>query len=239
MIIDCRELGGFFSFIGRTKRGSPRQRSGNQRGGTRDSGAVGRVARSRAMGERSRRCDRMAGGTIRNGSMHAMVTTEQRREVLYPGSKLACCDTRRIITRIVQDTKDTVCQEISNRTSHAGKPIHEEVDRVVSVEVKRRTGSMRSISPGVEMIEPARVKKSDRQRRDNSHVNKDDAEGPDISSTRAVSGCHVVPAFWGNDKLCGDDRAWIMTDRSSCKGRCHNPYRMIRHPLLIDRNQST
>jgi len=52
VIIDCRELGGFFSFIGRTKRGSPRQRSGNQRGGTRDSGAVGRVARSRAMGER-------------------------------------------------------------------------------------------------------------------------------------------------------------------------------------------
>lgn len=72
----------------------------------------------------------------------------------------------------------------------------------------------------------------------NSHVNKDDAEGPDISSTRAVSGCHVVPAFWGNDKLCGDDRACMMTDRSSYKGRCHNPYRMIRHPLLINRNQS-
>jgi len=159
VIVDCRELGSFFSFIGRTKRRSPRQGSGNQRRGTRYPCAVGRVARSGAMGEWSRRCNGMTSGAIRNGSMHAMVTTEQRGEVLNPRSKLACCDTRRIITRIIQDTKDAVCQEISNRTSHAGKPIHEEVDRIASVEVKRRTGSMGSISPRVEMIEPAKVKK--------------------------------------------------------------------------------
>lgn len=176
MVVDSGELGRFFPFIGRTKRRSARQGAGNQRRSTRDSSTVGRVARSGAMGEWSRRCDGMTGGASRDGSMHTMMTTEQCGEVLYPCSKLARCDTRRIITRIVQDTKDTICQEISNRTSHASEPIHEEIDRIASVEVKRRTSSVGSISPRVEMVEPTQSQKSGELKQGNSHVDEDNAE---------------------------------------------------------------
>lgn len=60
---------------------------------------------------------------------------------------------------------------------------------------------MGSISPRVEMVEPTQSQKSGELKQGNSHVDEDNAEWPDISSTRAVSWCHVVPAFWRKDKL--------------------------------------
>jgi hypothetical protein len=65
--------------------------------------------------------------------MHAMAAAKKSGKVLDPHPKLACRHTWRIITRIVQDTEDSVGEEFSDRPSHTREAQHEEVNGVTAI----------------------------------------------------------------------------------------------------------
>jgi hypothetical protein len=96
----------------------------------------------------------MTGGAAGQCPVHTMAATKQSREVLNPHPKLTRRYARRIVTRLVQDAKDTICQELGNRACHASEPVHEKGDRITAVQVERRASSLSGISPRVEMVQP-------------------------------------------------------------------------------------
>jgi hypothetical protein len=102
------------------------------------------------------------------------------RKVFSPNAELLGGNTRTIIGRISEKTKDTGGEETCDRHRHPGEPFHEKVDRVLAIQFKRRTSSLSGISPWVIVIQ---------------HVDEDKSEGPHIRGTRRVRGGNVVPAF--------------------------------------------
>jgi hypothetical protein len=86
------------------------------------------------------------------------MTTKQRREVLDPGPKLSCRDSLTIIAlRIVENTKDVVGQEFSDRSGHARETMDEEVDGIPKVQVERTACSFSRIGPGIVVVQPSRT----------------------------------------------------------------------------------
>jgi len=85
---------------------------------------------------------------------------EQSGKVPCPFSKLGCLHPHGIVHRIFEYTKYFVGEKLSDWTGHACETLHKKIDRVVAVEVERRTGRG-SVCPWVMMVE---------------HVDEDDTE---------------------------------------------------------------
>ena len=63
---------------------------------------------------------------------------EEGGEVLDPVAEGARRDALGVVLRVVQDAEDVVGQELGDRERHAGEPLHEKVDGLLAVKLKRR-----------------------------------------------------------------------------------------------------
>lgn len=123
------------AFISGTEGRGPREGTRLNSRGTNSRCAARWMPRRRTMRERGRGCDRVALGTARHGPMQTMAA-QKRGEVTCPEAKLAGSDARRIILRVLEDAEDLVGEVFGDRTSHACKSVHEEVDGVPAVKIE-------------------------------------------------------------------------------------------------------
>ena len=65
-------------------------------------------------------------------------TTEEGRKVLDPVAESTGGDPLGVVLRIVQDAEDVVGQELRNGKRHPREALHEEVDGLLAVKLKRR-----------------------------------------------------------------------------------------------------
>jgi len=84
---------------------------------------------------------------------------EMDRKVFGPNTEILGSHTRAVIGRISENAEDTGGKEACDGHGHPGKPLHEEIDRILAIEFKRGTSSFSRISPWVIMIQP--IPKSD------------------------------------------------------------------------------
>ena len=75
-------------------------------------------------------------------------------KVFSPNAKVLSGYTRTVIGRISENAEDTGGKETCHRHCHPGEPLHEKVDRVLAIELKRGTSSLGCISPRVVVIQP-------------------------------------------------------------------------------------
>jgi hypothetical protein len=75
------------------------------------------------------------------------------RKVFSPNAELLGGHTRTVIGRISENTEDTSGEETCDRHCHSGKPLHEKVDRVLTIKFKRRARSFSGIGPRVIVIQ--------------------------------------------------------------------------------------
>ena len=81
-------------------------------------------------------------------------TSQKVWKVLDPVAKGTGRDAFRVVLWIVQDTEDVVGQELGDREGHARETLHEELDGLLAVELERRAHALRSVRPGVIMVQP-------------------------------------------------------------------------------------
>jgi hypothetical protein len=102
------------------------------------------------------------------------MVAQKIREILGPVSKLAGGQASRIVSRIVQNAKDLVGQELGHRASHS-EPPREKVDWMLAKGGKRITLIIIRIRPGIKVVQPTKniyVSHSRQKKRERSHVDK-------------------------------------------------------------------
>lgn len=79
---------------------------------------------------------------------------EMGRKVLSPNTELLSGHARTVVRGVPENTENTSGKEASDRHRHTGKPLHEKVDRILTIEFKRRTSTLGCISPWIIVIQP-------------------------------------------------------------------------------------
>jgi len=104
------------------------------------------------MGQADRQRDTMAfRRPARRGSLNT-VSAQESGKVFRPSSKLGGAHAPRIIP--VKDAKDLGGESLCNGSCHAHEALDEKVDGISAVEVKGSAGALRSVSPGIDVIQP-------------------------------------------------------------------------------------
>jgi hypothetical protein len=133
----------------------------------RDDGGGDRVSLSG-----TRRNDALVLGTRRNA--------EKCGQVFSPNAKVTCSNALRIVHWVIENAKDLVGEKLSDGEGHSGKALHKEVDRLLSEKIKRRTGPLGGVCPGIVVVQ---------------HVDEHNAKGPNIGATGTIRRRNIVPAF--------------------------------------------
>ena len=76
------------------------------------------------------------GGAVGRGALHS-VTSQKRRKILYPRTKLGGTHAPRVVGGVIQNTKDVVGENICNRFGHASETGQEKVDRIPTEKIER------------------------------------------------------------------------------------------------------
>ena len=76
------------------------------------------------------------GGAVGRGAMHS-VTSQKRRKILYPGTKLGSTHAPRVVGGVIQNTKDVVGENICYSFGHASETGQKKVDRIPTEKIKR------------------------------------------------------------------------------------------------------